>query len=151
MTKIKIEDQITFITAEYDASMELSTMEENSHHYLKDMDMYSAILKNLRLLQSNDLVLQRNCLHCKASFTTTNRKQQFCSTNCRVAYYRAKNRLKEFTASVNKILSEKGVDPKFAVGVLIVPGKDCPYEVEYKGAIYKGKSTREILTKLRKI
>lgn len=149
---ITIEEQIQFVEQEKEACMELSLKEDSlSHHYLKDMNMYSAILDNLKLLQSNDLVLQRNCLHCEDSFTTTNSKQQFCSTKCRVAYFRAKNRLKDFTASVNSILSEKETKPKFAVGVLIVPEKQCPYEVEYKGEIYKGKTTREILTKLRKL
>lgn len=146
-----ISEQIDFIRAEYDASMELSTMEENSYHYLKDMSMYAAIIDSLKLLQSNDLVLQRNCLHCEGSFTTTNIKQQFCSVKCRVAYFRAKNRLKDFTAKVYEILSKKEPDPKFAVGILVVPEKHCPYEVEYKGEIYKGKTTREILTKLKKI
>lgn len=148
---IPIEDQITFITTEKNASLELSGMEENPFYYLNDVEMYSAILDSLKLIQSNDLVLQRNCMHCEKSFSTTNSKQQFCSTNCRVAYFRAKNRLKDFTAKVKGILSEKECNPKFAVGVLIVPANECPFEVDYKGMTYKGKNTRKILTKLRNL
>ncbi|MFK5950173.1 MAG: hypothetical protein QM500_15520 [Methylococcales bacterium] len=155
MKVVTIEEQIQFIESEKEASLNLYNNDEDSgvpsYHFLKDSNVYSAILDNLKLLQSNDLVLQRNCLHCKTSFTTTNSKQRFCSTNCRVAYFRAKNRLKDFTAMVNEILSDKECNPKFAVGVLIVPSKECPYEVEHKGEIYKGKTTREILTKLRKL
>jgi hypothetical protein len=114
------------------------------------MNMYSAILKSLKTLQSNDSLLQRKCLHCETSFTTSNSKKLFCSVKCRVAYFRAENRLKEFTEKVWGILLQKESDPKFAMGVLIVPEDYCPYAVEYKGNVYEGKTTREILTKLKK-
>ena len=147
---ITIEEQIDFITGEYDTSLDLYEQTDLSS-YLTDMSMYSAILKSLKALSSNDLVLQQNCLHCKTSFTTTNSKQQFCTTKCRVAYFRSKNRLKDFTAKAFEILSTKETEPKFAVGVLIVPDGHCSYEVEFKDETYKGKTMREILNKLRKI
>ena len=147
---IPIEEQIDFIQGERDASLGLYEQTDSSS-FLNDAEMYSAIIENLMLIQSNDLVLQRKCLHCNDSFTTTNMKQQFCTVKCRVAYFRAKNRLREFTAKVYEILSGKETNPKFLVGILLVPEKHCPYEVEYKGEIYKGKTTREILTKLKKI
>lgn len=152
---ITIEEQMQFMEQEKEASLELSIRGEitgvSSHHFLKDVEMYSAILDNLRLIHSNDLVLQRNCMHCKDSFITKTNNKQFCSNKCRVAYFRKKNRLKDFITKINKILSDKGIDCKFMVGVLIVPDGYCPYEVELRGEIYKGKTTRELLTKLRKL
>lgn len=152
---VTIEEQIQFLESEKEASLNLYNNNEDSgvpsYHFLKDANVYSAILDNLKLIQCNGLLLRQKCMHCENSFSTTNSKQQFCTNKCRVAYFRAKNRLKDFTAKVNEVLSDKECNPKFAVGVLIVPAHECPFEIEYRGKVYKGKTVREILNKLKKL
>lgn len=151
---VTIDEQIRFIEDEKEASFEMSTQNESlsmTSQFLKDYRFYDAVLSNLKLIKRNGGTLQKECDYCKQMFDSKNKSQVFCSAKCRISNFRAKEKIRKFNNQVFEILCSKEKEPRFATAVLIVPVKECPFEVEYKGEIYKGKTTPQILKKLKQI
>lgn len=114
---------------------------------------YNELIENLNIstrlkTECNTLPLhleRKKCPSCSQYFTTQNKLQECCTSNCRVKLFRVRNRLNNFSKKVEKILRGK-----FVIEQIISDSKSCPFVVHYDGKQYQSSSTRNLLNQLKK-